>query len=124
MIILSDCFDYAPMLVDAKKLESLWRGDSLYISRWGGAPREKWFLMDDDGKKIAFIAGLASMHMGAVRFTNGRHRTRWLLELGMDVIPLCVPYYEVEQWTDLEIIVQSRNPIRVRNLKSLVESAQ
>lgn len=91
--------DYKPALVAAARLDALWQLDGdLYVPRWDGRPRERWFSRDDDGEICAFQGALVSCSLGTVGFTNGRHRTRWLIQSGMSAIPICVPLEEMGEW--------------------------
>lgn len=97
---------YRPVLVAAAQLDILWRLDGgLYVPRWDGPPRDRWFSFDDRGEICAFQGALASCGLGRIGFTNGRHRTRWLLQSGMSAIPICVPFEEMDEWSAMGLLV-------------------
>lgn len=117
MLILTDSYHYVPVLVDPKRFEDLWKKDGLYLPNWGKPPRDKWFHLGKDGKRIGFIAGLAAMGSEeSIGFTNGRHRTRWLLEAGLKELPICIPHEEHDQWMEAELILVTRQPIQSLSL--------
>jgi hypothetical protein len=95
--------------------------DSAYLTQWEGPPRDKWFLKGENNRKIAFIAGLASLDGGdQIGFTNGRHRTRWLLNEGISELPVCIPTHELEAWMDRDLIIQTKQPIVFPEISKLI----
>lgn len=111
MIILSDSFFFVPAIVDANRLEAYWKKDDGYLARWSGPPCRNWFLSDEAGARIGFFAGLVNLDGEAIGFTNGRHRTRWLLGLGLKSIPVCIEPGEIDAWHDIDIIEITKQPI-------------
>lgn len=95
--------------------------DSAYLTQWKGGPRDKWFLKGENNRKVAFIAGIASIEdRDQISFTNGRHRTRWLLDEGLGELPICIPAHELEAWIDRDLIIQINQPIAFPEISKLV----
>ena len=98
---------YVPVLVFADRLETHWkRNRGFYVASWSGSPRDRWFNFDRRGNKTAFLGALVCIDgdKGTVGFTNGRHRTRWLLQSGQGVIPVCVLPEEFDRWVDYHLL--------------------
>ncbi|MBB3048834.1 hypothetical protein FHR99_003108 [Litorivivens lipolytica] len=77
--------------VDAYFLERRWRCDRDFCERWWGESLRHWFEFDRNHQPRAFIAGTMDMCInGTISIRHGRHRARWLLQLGLDKIPLYV----------------------------------
>lgn len=88
---------YPPYLVRADVLENLWRRTPLYVGQWEGEPKRTWFhyewTRESMGtKKIAFLTADVSIGFDEgghfINFVNGRHRTRWLLQSRLELIPV------------------------------------
>jgi len=121
LIIVSDSFYHSPTIVDSERIEHFWRMDSAYLTEWEWEPRDKWFLKDVNNKKIAFIAGLASLDgRDQIGFINGRHRTRWLLNKGIKELPVCIPTNELEAWMERDLIIQTKQPIVFPEISKLI----
>lgn len=106
--VISVSPDYIPVMVWAEEFERFWRKDKgLFVSQWLGAPRDRWFNIGKDNQKTAFLGGLVSVSLGHVGFTNGRHRTRWLLESGMTSLPICIPPEEISDWELLGVLAKN-----------------
>lgn len=97
---------YPAFLVHAEILNSLWNSaDQLFIPKWTGGPRKDWFCIQPEYSQRTlqdslFKPGDAGVEVRDgrefLRFKNGRHRTRWLLQLGIPHVPLgvekeCIP---------------------------------
>lgn len=76
-------------------------------------PPDRWFDHDREHRKIAFRPALACLDTRKrpvhVAFSNGRHRTQWLISLGLRVVPLCVPHEEHGRWGRLKLVAQAPN---------------
>lgn len=84
-----------PAFLHAEVLERLWANDGLCaeVLSWSGEPLNKWFY--DEGKSI--YLGCAYFSDNSISFSNGRHRTRWMMQQGLKSIPVCIAassYYE------------------------------
>jgi hypothetical protein len=79
--------DLYPVFLKREEILSVWDNDILckYVQRWDGEPRKRWF---KDSEQSCLIIGRASFENNALRFSNGRHRTRWLLQQGYKEIPI------------------------------------
>ncbi|REL35382.1 plasmid fertility inhibition factor family protein [Thalassotalea euphylliae] len=93
MRIQSTQKEYKPTWVRAAVLEALWKVDrNFYIGIWSGEPKTSWFAYDIPFVKTAFCT--ADMYLTevdgklTVGFEDGRHRTRWLLNSGFELIPV------------------------------------
>lgn len=117
MKIISDSIHYTPVWVHAHKLELYWRREeSLYLEKWVGPPRDFWFQMGVAEKRKAFRAGLACLDTSrygehVIGFTNGRHRTRWLLSRGLTEIPICIPWEQIYEWKNLGLTTEFPRPM-------------
>lgn len=86
--------DYLPTWVRSDVLEQLWSPENfLYVSFWEGAPRKTWFRRETVESNLFFATAdieIIEKEVGqfAIEFVNGRHRTRWLLGLGYENIPV------------------------------------
>lgn len=83
---------HVPIWVFSSKLEELWGNDKIAIKKWEGDPDITWFNYDNNRNRIAFLTADMSLLVveGKIKiyFTNGRHRTRWLLQQGFELIPV------------------------------------
>lgn len=85
---------YLPSWVRSNILEQLWSSeDFLHINAWEGSPRKNWFRRKSIESDVSFVTAdmeIVEKDIGqfAVEFVNGRHRTRWLLGLGYENIPV------------------------------------
>lgn len=74
-------------LLKAERLKAVWDNDDLAaeVQFWKGDPVKTWF-RDEALSKLK----LAKAHYSerGISFTNGRHRTRWLLQQGYEHIPV------------------------------------
>ena len=119
MLVLSESFHYVPILVHGALLEKQWRRSDLYLESWERLPPCQWFYHDEVGKPIAFLAGLACLGQDdTVGFTNGRHRTRWILSLGLLHVPVCVPFEQIDAWMATDLVEDVQQPIEVPGLKA------
>ena len=87
--------DYIPVWVDAKLFDRLWSNEELYVADWIGDPKIGWFTYDRAGEKkegiqIADVSLAIEEDKVSIGFTNGRHRTRWMLQHGLKEIPIGV----------------------------------
>lgn len=114
--MLSDSVHYVPILAKAELFNQLWSRDGLYLPEWNKEPNPRWFFTDANGSRIAFFAGLACLdeHDRSIGFTNGRHRTRWLLNRNPQVIPICIPHEELEAWLVADLIEETKQPIEFK----------
>jgi hypothetical protein len=93
MKIIATRKNYQPTWVFADVLEELWKHNkSFYIASWSGGPKAAWYAYDIPDVKTAFCTADTYIETIdgelTVSFENGRHRTRWLLNLGMKLIPI------------------------------------
>ena len=88
--------EYPAYFVYTTKVVELWRPDCLFVSKWDGESRTSWFRWSFNSttgkKREAFCTAdvsIAKDEFGYfLAFTNGRHRTRWLLQTKNPVIPM------------------------------------
>ncbi len=95
--ILPTRSDHVPTWINANILDQLWKVDKgLYKECWVGDPIRNWFEFKDK-KKYAFKTADAHIYdqdnsrflnTPYACFTNGRHRSRWLMSLGFEEIPI------------------------------------
>lgn len=117
MFVFSESFFYVPVIVNSRMFENYWKLDGLFLKSWEGNPLDRWFLKSSSGEKIGFFAGLASFdHKRVISFTNGRHRTRWLIDSGLECIPVCIPPSELDLWVESDLIAEMRQPIKYEPL--------
>lgn len=104
--VISRSRDYLPALIFARRLDKLWRdGKNPCISSWSGPPHNHWFELSEQGKRISFIAAYACLDNELrIGFTNGMHRTRWLIHSGLEEIPVSIPPEEQAQWQKLGLL--------------------
>lgn len=120
MLILTESIHYVPVLVDPRRFDELWSKDDLYLESWNQLPRETWFIEAPSGSRVGFIAGLAAMsNDSSIGFTNGRHRTRWLLEQGIKRLPICMPPEELDQWLAADLILATKQPIQANDFPKI-----
>jgi hypothetical protein len=50
---------------------------------------------------------------GAIGFTNGRHRTRWLLKLGLPHIPVCLPFEQIDECIETALVEEVKKPVEM-----------
>lgn len=86
---------HQPYFVHVEAIDCLWRKGSLFIDKWEGEPETSWFRWSFFKKNKKLEAFLTSdAHIGQddfgcfLHFTNGRHRTRWLLQMNKPIIPI------------------------------------
>lgn len=85
-----------PVFLKREKILSVWDNDILCkeVQHWDGEPRKRWF---KDFELSCLIIGRASFENNALRFSNGRHRTRWLLQQGYEEIPIFMNSKSIEE---------------------------
>jgi hypothetical protein len=74
-----------PVIVDRQLLEHYWRRDTDYYPSFRWPPHSSWFPRFDGATPVSFRPGVAYFENGydgksKIHFSNGRHRTRWLIE--------------------------------------------
>jgi len=84
-----------PAFLSVAALEKIWGKDGFCaeVSSWSGEPLERWFSKD----RSAIMLGCARYSDGSISFSNGRHRTRWMMQLGLEYVPVCIAasdYYQ------------------------------
>lgn len=82
---------WIPVFLKADRLQELWDRDSLARDVSEAYPEAKkvWFMAAEKelGECMTLGRGSISEERG-LSFDNGRHRTRWLLDLGLNEIPV------------------------------------
>ncbi len=86
---------HQPYFVYTKTINALWRKDSFFVEEWEGEPKTAWFRWSFS-KKVRILEAFYTADAHIVKdnfgyflhFTNGRHRTRWLLQMNMPIIPI------------------------------------
>ncbi|WP_143613073.1 plasmid fertility inhibition factor family protein [Thiohalospira halophila] len=101
-----------PYFVYSAKLEQLWRKDALYIRQWQGEPKSVWFRRSRPKKeRVAFYVPHLNIeldtHGYAISFTNGRHRTRWLLQAGKKEVPVGLEEGEIALADELGLLART-----------------
>ena len=103
--LLSDSSDYSPLWVSVAELKRRLHPNDIVEAK--PAPPDRWFLQGAAQGEFAFRPALACLDTRKrpflVGFTNGRHRTQWLISLKLRVIPICVPHDEHKQWRRLKL---------------------
>lgn len=118
MLVISDLCGYVPILVDAKKFADRWERNSRYVKYWEGPPLCRWFDHRHMVEPVAFYPARAWLdEKNMIDFMNGRHRTQWMLGLGLSSIPVCILAEEVGRWVDLGIVHEDKQPIQVYGLE-------
>lgn len=92
---------YKPFWVDSVILERLWAGHDGYFPPGTKNQLKATFFDYVDRDMPYFYFGRASVQQEAsgkacVAFNGGRHRTRWLLDLGLSRVPLALSETSVE----------------------------
>lgn len=85
--------EFKPRWIRSLVLASRWTvGSSYFVASWEGSPLDGWFCYDNNANRTAFKT--ADMYLERsgesleIRFVDGRHRTRWLLSLGITLVPV------------------------------------
>lgn len=103
-------------------IEAHWPACHQYIDAWRGGGLRHWFSYDQNDKATHFLAGDAGFNEGAFSFGGGRHRTRWLIQLGLPEVPVALSDYCVQQISGLTALTRAeygvlRLPLPVPNWK-------
>ena len=97
MLIRATRANYQPTLVNAAAFDALWRqfDPVRHVPVWEGDPRTGWFSWEgvspDGPPAVLCTADVSLTRQGlrwGVEFTNGRHRTRWLMQEGLVRLPI------------------------------------
>lgn len=91
MLVKSNRKEYTPRFIAVDTLEKLWKNDGdTYLINYKRKPEPQYWL---DNKTGDFITGDARFDYDGkgsprIGFTDGRNRTRWLINTGRKLIPV------------------------------------
>lgn len=82
-----------PVLAYRDKIESMWQiNEDQYLSKYDSPPCCGWFSFENGYPYIFHIADCIVIDISgqkAIKFWNGRHRTRWILDhTDLNLIPI------------------------------------
>jgi hypothetical protein len=109
---------YRPYWVHAERFEELWRRNPqthLFVSAWRCEPDKSWFRHEWSRnslgtKAIAFQTADIYLEpresIVTIGFTNGRHRTRWLLQSEADQIPVGIEEDDIPKAVEIGLAVR------------------
>jgi hypothetical protein len=107
-------FDFIELVwVDSGCLDKMWSHNSDdYVAVWKGEPCPKWFLRG--GTNDAFIVPVLSVgtnhHEPDITFTDGRHRTRWLISnMGFKSIPIGIARDQIDYAKQIGLMIRPVN---------------
>jgi hypothetical protein len=86
---------WIPAVVNTELLEKFWGNDQDYYKSYTYPPHHKWFGFDENERANVFKIGVCYFSRFEIseyklQFSNGRHRTRWLLENNAQEIPIAI----------------------------------
>ncbi|MYM33712.1 hypothetical protein GTP38_05085 [Duganella sp. FT94W] len=99
--------------VDSKILEKMWSLNSAYYIRISNPePKDEWFShansTDDRYGIIVPIISLETVEQrDSIFFTNGRHRTRWLIDSGFSEIVVAMGSSQIPKAMSLGLVTRN-----------------
>lgn len=84
-----------PVYVKSEQFKCLWEQNVDAVKQYDASPRERWFA--HGGQMLLGLFGF-NKAAGYIYHSEGRHRTRWLMQQGLEYLPIYVwdtGYYDM-----------------------------
>jgi hypothetical protein len=99
--------------VDSKVLDKMWSLNTVYYIRDSNPePKDEWFShADSTDDRYGIVVPIISLETveqcDSVCFTNGRHRTRWLIDSGFSEIVVAMGLSQIPQAMSLGLVTRN-----------------